>query len=333
MGTCQICLKKFKSLQFQSQRICICGRCTNDLNSYKEVAEESYKAARELLLRGMLRRATLDVSLPDIPLWKQQIAERTLGNLEVEVDLALPKWINRLVADESNRTKIFKIIRANRRGLLHLDRPHRWGYPANWKDVARRIRESDGYACVACSSREGELHVHHIVYASNFGTHQKTNLITLCRACHEKEHERILDFGEDALGASQSFADQLQLSTESAQEICESKIAAVTIKKEPDHELAIKAMEVQAAAENSSNAGIQITPIKKDEDSEPRLVSGQVSMPVTSSYVATPAIPPSPPSLPSSAQQRSGCLGAIAVMFIVVGAALSAGAAWIALVV
>jgi hypothetical protein len=79
----------------------------------------------------MLRRATIDVNSPTAPPWKQKNAEYILGNIDFEVDRALPKWINKLVADESNRTKIFKIIRAHRRGLLHLDRPYRWGYPNN----------------------------------------------------------------------------------------------------------------------------------------------------------------------------------------------------------
>lgn len=197
MPTCKICLRDFKSLRFESARVCVCGRCTNDLNNYKEVAEEAYQTARELLLRGMLRRATIEVSSEDIPFWKQSAAERILGNLDAEVNRALPKWINKLVADESNRDKIFKIIRAHRRGLLHFDRPYRWGYPCNWKEVAHEIRRLDQFACISCSAIEVELHVHHIVYASNFGTHQKTNLVTLCRKCHEKEHERIFDFGEN----------------------------------------------------------------------------------------------------------------------------------------
>jgi 5-methylcytosine-specific restriction endonuclease McrA len=203
MPTCKICLKKFKTLRFQSARVCVCGRCTNDLNSYKEVAEYSYQAARELLIRGMLRRATIEVSSSAIPLWKRQRAEDVLGNLHAEVDRALPKWIQKLVADDANREKLYKIIRAHRRGLLHFDRPHRWGYPNNWKEVAHEIRRLDNFSCVLCSETEAQLHVHHIVYASNFGTHQKTNLVTLCRFCHEKEHERIFDLGENMLSSDE----------------------------------------------------------------------------------------------------------------------------------
>jgi hypothetical protein len=41
------------------------------------------------------------------------------------------------------------------------------------------------------------------VYASNFGTHQKTNLVTLCRKCHEKEHKRVFDFGENIVATDE----------------------------------------------------------------------------------------------------------------------------------
>ena len=197
MLKCKICLAKFQVPRYRSSRISICGRCANDLNGYRETAESAYKSVRELLLNGMLRRATIAVSTPSTPKWEQERAARDLEELDEAVDRALPKWINKLVADESNKTKFFKIIRAHRRGLLHEDRPHRWGYPKNWKDVASNIRELDGFTCVACSATDCELHVHHIVYVSNFGTHQKSNLITLCRECHEKEHKRVFDFGEN----------------------------------------------------------------------------------------------------------------------------------------
>ncbi len=197
MLKCKICLTNFQVPRYHSPRISICGRCANDLNSFRETAESAYKSVRKLLLNGMLRRATIAVSTPATPKWEQERAASILEDLDEAVDRALPKWINKLVADESNKTKDFKIIRAHRRGLLHEDRPHRWGYPKNWKDVANNIRKLDNFTCVACSAIDCELHVHHIVYASNFGTHQKSNLITLCKKCHENEHKRVFDFGEN----------------------------------------------------------------------------------------------------------------------------------------
>lgn len=196
MLTCKICLREFKQLRYRSNRICICGRCTNYLNESKEVAQGSYAELSELLKTGMIRKAAADTA-PNIPQWRQDRAQKTLANFEQEHIAALPEWTNRLVADPKNNRKIFKIIRAHRRGLLHYDRPKGWGYPSNWMDVAASIRALDGCACVKCGGQNTELHVHHIIYASNFGTHQKYNLLTLCRRCHEEEHKTVFDFGEN----------------------------------------------------------------------------------------------------------------------------------------
>lgn len=196
MKICKICLKSFQNLRYSSRRVCVCGRCTNDLNKYKQVAEFAYDEARQMLERGVVRRAQLDLLLPK-PAWIHDKASRILSDPTHEVETALSSWINRLVADTSNRSKIFKMIRAHRRKLLHLDRPHRWGYPSNWAEVAKTIRILDKFTCVGCGATGVELHVHHIVYASNFGTHQRANLVTLCRPCHEREHRRVLDFGEN----------------------------------------------------------------------------------------------------------------------------------------
>ncbi len=198
MPACKICLRTFKQLRFNSSRICICGRCTNLLNEYREVAEESYRVISDMLKTGMLRRAHGDTA-PSVPRWRQERAQRTLENFEQEHRDALSEWTNHLLAVPENRSKVFKIVRAHRRKLLHYDRPHSWGYPKNWVEIAANIRALDGYKCVTCGAQGAELHVHHIVYASNFGTHQKNNLVTLCRSCHEEEHETVFDFGENML--------------------------------------------------------------------------------------------------------------------------------------
>ncbi|MCL6712943.1 HNH endonuclease [Pseudomonas sp. R2.Fl] len=196
MPVCKICLKSYQNLRYRSSRVCICGRCTNDLNRYNQVAEDAYHEARQMLERGIIRRAQSDLLSPK-PSWIHERAMRLLQDPSIELERAFPGWVNGLVANPANRSKIFKIIRAERRGLLHLDRPHRWGYPKNWAEVAKAIRKLDRFTCVACNATGVELHVHHIVYASNYGTHQKANLVTLCRSCHELEHKRVFDTGEN----------------------------------------------------------------------------------------------------------------------------------------
>ena len=143
----------------------------------------------------MYRRALTAVSAP-VGSWRSDRARQTLANLDAEHATALPEWLNKIAADVNKREKEHKLVRAHRRGLLHLDRPQNWGYPSNWNEVASTIRLADHFQCVVCGADNIELHVHHIVYLSNFGTHRKENLVSLCRPCHEEEHEREFDFGE-----------------------------------------------------------------------------------------------------------------------------------------
>ena len=139
---CQICLSKFKDPKFRSSRITICGRCANDLNSYREPAETAYNIAREWLRRGILRRLITSTTTP-----LEQ--ERTLQRLEKEVDRALPEWINKLAADKSKKTKTHKIIRAHRRGLLFMSSHGQQVHPKDWDSVAKNIRKLDKFTCVA----------------------------------------------------------------------------------------------------------------------------------------------------------------------------------------
>jgi cytochrome c553 len=46
--------------------------------------------------------------------------------------------------------------------------------------------------CVACGSKE-DLQHHHLVMRSEGGSDDKTNLITLCTACHHKAHSRQMN--------------------------------------------------------------------------------------------------------------------------------------------
>lgn len=196
MVTCRVCLRQFVELRFRSDRISICGRCVNTLNESPEVAEHAEKRLGELLLRGMERRALRDLTCDES--WRRSKAEWTLANLGAAHVKAMPKWLNRILADPKNTSRDFKVLRAHRRGLLHYDRPAGWGYPKNWKEIASRIRRLDNFQCVVCAARDQTIDVHHIVYVSNFGTHQQANLGSLCRTCHEAEHKRSFDLGETA---------------------------------------------------------------------------------------------------------------------------------------
>ena len=194
LTSCRICLKEFKALKFQTNRIAICVRCVNTLNKSPEPAIQAQDRLADMLARGMLRNAHRDLESEEE--WKRRRAQQRLDNFETEHAAALRGWLNKLLADPKNNTRDFKILRAHRRGLLRLNESKSWDYPENWSEVAWRTRQDDDKRCATCRKTDATLDVHHIVYLSKFGTNQKNNLVTLCRSCHELEHGRILDQGE-----------------------------------------------------------------------------------------------------------------------------------------
>jgi hypothetical protein len=66
-----------------------------------------------------------------------------------------------------------------------------------YQDARRIVRARDKKCCRYCGSKEN-LHTHHIRPLSRGGNHKIYNLITLCKYCHQSEHEEI---GIHGLGA------------------------------------------------------------------------------------------------------------------------------------
>jgi hypothetical protein len=62
------------------------------------------------------------------------------------------------------------------------------GYPEDWDERRRQVLERDGYACQRCGATDRSLHVHHVTPISEGGSHDLTNLETLCERCHADEH-------------------------------------------------------------------------------------------------------------------------------------------------
>ncbi|PSP95078.1 hypothetical protein BRC91_03490 [Halobacteriales archaeon QS_4_62_28] len=67
-------------------------------------------------------------------------------------------------------------------------------YPSNWDSRRKKVYRRDGYTCQNCGAKGGpkgntELHAHHIVPKSKGGTHETSNLQTVCSECHNAIHE------------------------------------------------------------------------------------------------------------------------------------------------
>lgn len=71
------------------------------------------------------------------------------------------------------------------------------GYPSNWDEIRRQVYQRDNYTCQNCGAGGGvqgseELHAHHIVPVSSGGSHQPSNLVTMCSKCHNAIHTDAL---------------------------------------------------------------------------------------------------------------------------------------------
>lgn len=70
------------------------------------------------------------------------------------------------------------------------------GYPEDWDSRRRRVYRRDSHQCQKCNAKGGprgdvELHAHHITPKSQGGSHELSNLETLCKSCHVSAHPHM----------------------------------------------------------------------------------------------------------------------------------------------
>lgn len=66
-------------------------------------------------------------------------------------------------------------------------------YPGDWNSRRKDVYKRDDYSCQNCGRTGGqrgnaELHAHHIVPKAKGGTHSKSNLVAVCKQCHNAIH-------------------------------------------------------------------------------------------------------------------------------------------------
>jgi 5-methylcytosine-specific restriction endonuclease McrA len=59
--------------------------------------------------------------------------------------------------------------------------------PKAYAKLRKEIPERDGWRCQECG-RSKNLDIHHLIRRSGLGADAETNLVTLCRECHEILH-------------------------------------------------------------------------------------------------------------------------------------------------
>lgn len=68
-------------------------------------------------------------------------------------------------------------------------------YPSDWDSRRESVYKRDDHECQNCGRTRGssgniELHAHHVVPKSKGGTHEVSNLITVCNDCHKAIHNK-----------------------------------------------------------------------------------------------------------------------------------------------
>jgi hypothetical protein len=68
------------------------------------------------------------------------------------------------------------------------------GYNYGFSNTKAYVLDRDNYRCQnkKCTSKCKKLEVHHIIFRSNNGSDEASNLITLCKACHDDLHDEKL---------------------------------------------------------------------------------------------------------------------------------------------
>lgn len=78
---------------------------------------------------------------------------------------------------------IHKIVNPEVEGKGYQEGPQKDFY-----NVKAFILHRDGYQCQKCKAKDVPLHVHHLKFKNQGGTDAPSNLITLCKDCHDKLH-------------------------------------------------------------------------------------------------------------------------------------------------
>ncbi|WP_395007933.1 HNH endonuclease [Undibacterium sp.] len=139
---------------------------------------------REVTRKHFVEQSEIDVRLTQLRsnlLTVECTAKRDLAQYIIEATFPAP---TKLKEDRLLRAHAVGIVNSTRETIERT-------LETAFEEVKRDVRLQDRYRCVCCSRAfsQTELHVHHIIPLYKFGTNDKRNLVTLCYACHNKQHD------------------------------------------------------------------------------------------------------------------------------------------------
>ena len=148
--------------------------------------DEALAAHREATANHQRQQQDLEARISSV--------ETALQRLPEAVNQEIQRLINEVQLIAPTKSKEIRLLRAFHIGLIDFDRTqHARPEHQEYEEQKRRIRARDSYRCVCClrGFSQGELHVHHVLPLSRYGTNSDSNLVTLCHPCHSKQHPDI----------------------------------------------------------------------------------------------------------------------------------------------
>lgn len=112
----------------------------------------------------------------------------------MNIDILRKEWFDQYHNQKRKLKRAKRYVKKNKQDLGDLSKIKGKKYQVfikskYWTIVRNMVLIRDNYVCCKCGSPR-ELHVHHLTYKHHFAEHKHLDdLITLCRYCHEKEHQ------------------------------------------------------------------------------------------------------------------------------------------------
>lgn len=129
-------------------------------------------------------------------------------------------------------------------------------YPSDWNSRRKQVYKRDNYTCQNCGSMGGprgnaELHAHHIVPKSRGGTHATSNLVSLCKQCHNTVHSKSKQAPvshQQPIETSPRYGEVSDAIVTDIATVIDTMIDVINLVDSPDISLQQKANEIEQTA-------------------------------------------------------------------------------------
>jgi len=152
----------------------------------RELSDAAYISFGDKLIDGIISLISFGLIQPsnrqaEIESKKKSVHLRFSGQID-----KIEKGIDQINTDQQSLAALSQQFTTSIQCGTRVD-----GYPTNWEEIARAVRERDGYRCTQCGESSIVLHVHHVMPISKGGSNSMTNLVTLCEKHHTAKHDHM----------------------------------------------------------------------------------------------------------------------------------------------